>query len=234
MTRRVGTLSPSHNPTRNRSISSEKREAVEQTRVQLTSAAYVHLKHAEVSKYTRNLSLASLAILLSGPAGLVLLQIQSKYGIGNKEPSFKRSPLESTLERTFWLFGFIFNLSSKGTLRKQGSGVDKSSRGMEDSCHPRKLCRNASVSSNMDNIISQSNSLNNPETLFLLRSQIYLELIHWMVKLADSYHCGPADFLFTLVVIARASATYSRKWGLVASCEFAEEAQGWKWFSCCQ
>lgn len=41
----------------------------EQTRALLTSAAYVHLKHAEVSKYTRNLAPASRAILLSGPAG---------------------------------------------------------------------------------------------------------------------------------------------------------------------
>jgi hypothetical protein len=41
----------------------------EQTRVLLTSAAYVHLKHAEASKYTRNLSPASRTILLSGPAG---------------------------------------------------------------------------------------------------------------------------------------------------------------------
>ncbi|KAJ8442059.1 hypothetical protein Cgig2_007897 [Carnegiea gigantea] len=42
----------------------------EQTRVLLTSAAYVHLKHAEVSKFTRNLSPGSRAILLSGPAEL--------------------------------------------------------------------------------------------------------------------------------------------------------------------
>ncbi|KAG5533836.1 hypothetical protein RHGRI_027888 [Rhododendron griersonianum] len=41
----------------------------ERTRVLLTSAAYVHLKHLDVSKYTRNLSPASRAILLSGPAG---------------------------------------------------------------------------------------------------------------------------------------------------------------------
>jgi len=41
----------------------------EQTRVLLTSVAYVHLKHAEVSKYTRNLAPASRTILLSGPAG---------------------------------------------------------------------------------------------------------------------------------------------------------------------
>lgn len=41
----------------------------EQTRVVLTSAAYVHLKQEEISKYTRNLAPASRAILLSGPAG---------------------------------------------------------------------------------------------------------------------------------------------------------------------
>jgi len=35
----------------------------------LTSAAFVHLKHADFSKHTRNLSPASRAILLSGPAG---------------------------------------------------------------------------------------------------------------------------------------------------------------------
>ncbi|KAK1588945.1 hypothetical protein Q3G72_028903 [Acer saccharum] len=165
----------------------------EQTRVLLTSAAYVHLKHAEVSKYTRNLSPASRAILLSGPAELYQqmlakalahyfeaklllldatdfsIKIQSKYGTGNKESSFKRSPSESTLER---LSGFLGSFSIypqkeefKGTLRKQRSGVDISSWGMEGSCHPCKLRRNASVSSNMDNIISQSNSSNNPGPL---------------------------------------------------------------------
>lgn len=51
----------------------------EQTRVLLTSAAYVHLKHAEVSKFTRNLSPASRAILLSGPAGLISLPIFSDF-----------------------------------------------------------------------------------------------------------------------------------------------------------
>ncbi|KAE8670227.1 hypothetical protein F3Y22_tig00112159pilonHSYRG00019 [Hibiscus syriacus] len=42
----------------------------EQTRALLTSAAYVHLRHADVSKYTRNLAPASKAILLSGPSEL--------------------------------------------------------------------------------------------------------------------------------------------------------------------
>ncbi|KAI3803272.1 hypothetical protein L1987_31422 [Smallanthus sonchifolius] len=41
---------------------------LERTRWLLTSAAYVHLKHLDVSKYTRNLAPASRAILLSGPA----------------------------------------------------------------------------------------------------------------------------------------------------------------------
>jgi ABC-type transport system involved in Fe-S cluster assembly fused permease/ATPase subunit len=42
----------------------------ERTRVLLTSAAYVHLKHLNFSKHTRNLTPASRAILLSGPAGI--------------------------------------------------------------------------------------------------------------------------------------------------------------------
>lgn len=41
----------------------------EQTRVILTSAAYVYLKQTDVLKYTRNLTPASRAILLSGPTG---------------------------------------------------------------------------------------------------------------------------------------------------------------------
>uniref|UniRef100_A0A0E0MTC5 AAA+ ATPase domain-containing protein n=1 Tax=Oryza rufipogon TaxID=4529 RepID=A0A0E0MTC5_ORYRU len=46
----------------------------EQTRVLLTSAAYVHLKQADISQYTRNLAPASRAILLSGPAGTIRRQ----------------------------------------------------------------------------------------------------------------------------------------------------------------
>lgn len=42
----------------------------ERTRVLLMSAAYVHLKHCDISKHTRNLSPASRAILLSGPTGM--------------------------------------------------------------------------------------------------------------------------------------------------------------------
>lgn len=57
----------------------------EQTRVLLTSAAFVHLKQAEFSKHTRNLSPASRTILLSGHAGklsgkeLILKQLSFAY-----------------------------------------------------------------------------------------------------------------------------------------------------------
>ncbi|XP_022719160.1 uncharacterized protein LOC111277184 isoform X2 [Durio zibethinus] len=81
------------------------------TRALLTSATYVHLKHADVFKYTRSLSPASQAILLSRPAELYhqmlakalahyfesklllldvtdfSLKIQSKYGSGKKSIS---------------------------------------------------------------------------------------------------------------------------------------------------
>ncbi|GMN31845.1 hypothetical protein TIFTF001_003423 [Ficus carica] len=155
----------------------------EQTRVLLTSAAYVHLKHAEVSKYTRNLSPASRAILLSGPtelyqqmlakalahyfeAKLLLLdvtdfslKIQSKYGGANN--AFRRSPSESTLERLSGLFGSFSVLQQKeepkGTLRRQSSGMDIKIKG-EGNSAPPKLRRNASASANISNLASQSTS----------------------------------------------------------------------------
>ncbi|CAI0417028.1 unnamed protein product [Linum tenue] len=102
----------------------------DQTRTLLTSAAYVHLKHAEVSKYTRNLSPASRTILLSGPAELYQqmlakalahyfdakllmlditdfsLKIQSKYGTSKEATSFMRK--STSMER---LSGFLGSLS---------------------------------------------------------------------------------------------------------------------------
>ncbi|KAJ0049648.1 hypothetical protein Pint_15074 [Pistacia integerrima] len=156
----------------------------EQTRVLLTSAAYVHLKHAEVSKFTRNLSPASRAILLSGPAELYQqmlakalahffeaklllldvtdfsLKIQSKYGTTNKESSFKRSTSETTLERLSGLLGSFSLLSPKeelkGALRRQGSSVDLASWGFEGSSNPSPLRRNASASANINNLASLS------------------------------------------------------------------------------
>ncbi|XP_004298846.1 PREDICTED: putative cell division cycle ATPase [Fragaria vesca subsp. vesca] len=164
----------------------------EQTRVLLTSAAYVHLKRAEVSKYTRNLSPASRAILLSGPAEnyqqllakalshyfqakLLLLdvtdfslKIQSKYGTGNKASAFKRSTSEMTLDRLSGLFGsfsiFPQKEEPKGTLRRQSSGVDLGSRGLEGSKNAPKLRRNASAAANISNLASQG-SPSNPAPL---------------------------------------------------------------------
>ncbi|CAK8541575.1 unnamed protein product [Lathyrus sativus] len=71
---------------------------LEETRMLLTSVAYVHLKHAEVSKYTQNLAPASQTILLSGPTELYQ-QIQSRYGSPNNGASFKRSTSDRILAR---------------------------------------------------------------------------------------------------------------------------------------
>ncbi|XP_024453646.1 uncharacterized protein LOC7497813 isoform X2 [Populus trichocarpa] len=159
----------------------------EQTRVLLTSAAYVYLKHAEASKYTRNLSPASRTILLSGPAEpyqqmlakalahffeakLLLLdatdfslKIQSKYG-ANKESLFRRSTSETTLERLSGFFGSFSILPQKeepkGTLRRQSSGVDIPSRGLDSSHNPPKIRRNSSAAANLSNEITQSTPAN--------------------------------------------------------------------------
>ncbi|KAG7587697.1 P-loop containing nucleoside triphosphate hydrolase [Arabidopsis suecica] len=127
----------------------------EQTRVLLTSAAYVHLKHFDASKYTRNLSPASRAILLSGPAELYqqmlakalahffdaklllldvndfALKIQSKYGSGNTESSsFKRSPSESALEQLSGLFS-SFSILPQREESKAGGTLRRQSSGVD-------------------------------------------------------------------------------------------------------
>ncbi|CAN1254145.1 Uncharacterized AAA domain-containing protein C24B10.10c [Linum perenne] len=159
----------------------------EQTRVLLTSAAYVHLKHAEVSKYTRNLSPASRTILLSGPAEtyqqmlvkalahyfdakLLLLdvtdfslKIQSKYGTtkDSVSSSFRRS---TSMER---LSGFLESFSilpqdmeSRGIMIRKSSIHFFGYRGLEGSSNFPKLRRNASASANMNLLASQSASAN--------------------------------------------------------------------------
>eukprot|EP00262_Sarcandra_glabra_P021683 TRINITY_DN9284_c1_g1_i4.p1 TRINITY_DN9284_c1_g1~~TRINITY_DN9284_c1_g1_i4.p1 ORF type:complete len:839 (-),score=183.61 TRINITY_DN9284_c1_g1_i4:450-2966(-) len=158
----------------------------EQTRVLLTSAAYVHLKHADFSKYTRNLSPASRAILLSGPAELYQqmlakalahyfeaklllldvtgfsLKIQSKYGTSNKGTSFKRSTSETTLERMSSLLGSFSMLppweETKGMLRRQSSGLE--TRGSEGSSSAPKLRRHASAAADMSSLASQCAPVN--------------------------------------------------------------------------
>ncbi|OWM75585.1 hypothetical protein CDL15_Pgr021749 [Punica granatum] len=146
----------------------------QQTWALLTSAAFVHLKHADLSKHTRNLSAASRTILLSGPAELYQqmlakalahyfgskllildisefsLKMQNKYGCPTKEPSFKRSISEVTLERMSSLFS-SFSVSpsreKRGTLHRQTSSFDVKSRGLEESNNPSKHRRNTSMTS---------------------------------------------------------------------------------------
>lgn len=159
----------------------------EKTRVVLTSAAFVHLKQADFSKYTRNLSPASRAILLSGPtelyhqmlakalahyfeAKLLLLdvsdfalKVQSKYGLANKDSVFKRSISESTLERVTSLFGSFSILSQeepKGSLRRQSSGQDLRSRGLEANVSMSKHRRNASASADMGLMSQETTCMN--------------------------------------------------------------------------
>ncbi|CAI9302487.1 unnamed protein product [Lactuca saligna] len=103
----------------------------ERTRALLTSAAYVHLKHLDVSKHTRNLSPASRAILLSGPAEfyhqylakalshefeaklLVLdiidlsVKMQSKYGTSKKDSSIKWRISDMAFDRMSSLLGSL-------------------------------------------------------------------------------------------------------------------------------
>ncbi|KAL8498604.1 hypothetical protein ACS0TY_021808 [Phlomoides rotata] len=154
----------------------------ERTKVLLNNAAFVHLKKANFSKHTRNLSPASRTILLSGTnemyqqmlakalahyfeAKLLLLdvndfslKVQNKYGC-SREFSFKRSPSESTLGRMSELFGSFSMLQSKGeskgTLPRQSSGVDLGSYEQE-SIVPAKLRRNASASANINDLTTMS------------------------------------------------------------------------------
>ncbi|KAL6127637.1 hypothetical protein ACLB2K_071000 [Fragaria x ananassa] len=160
----------------------------ERTRMLLTSAAYVHLKHSDLSKHTRNLSPASRAILLSGPAELYhqmlakalahffesklllldvtdfSIKIQSKYGCTKKESFHKRSISEATLERMSGFFGSFSMLPSsgetKGSLVRQSSAADLISRSSEGPSNHRTLKRNASSISDISSISSKSASAN--------------------------------------------------------------------------
>ncbi|XP_031503936.1 uncharacterized protein LOC116266753 isoform X2 [Nymphaea colorata] len=161
----------------------------EQTRVLLTSAAYVHLKQADFSKYMRNLSPASRAILLSGPAELYQqmlakalahyfeaklllldvidfsLKMQSKYGSSSSgSNSFRRSISELTLERMSNLWNSFSVLPSreetKGMLRRQSSGLELRSRDSEGMQSSPTLRRNASASSDISSLASQGSPAN--------------------------------------------------------------------------
>ncbi|XP_028752013.1 uncharacterized AAA domain-containing protein C16E9.10c isoform X2 [Neltuma alba] len=124
----------------------------ERTRELLKSAASVHLKQPSFSKHTRNLSPASRAILLHGPAEfylqtlaralahhfeskLLLLdladfssKIQKKYGFARQEPSSKISLSEVASERLSGLlcsFSAVFpsNGKKKGTFQNHSNAT---------------------------------------------------------------------------------------------------------------
>nr|CAB3475681.1 unnamed protein product [Digitaria exilis] len=155
----------------------------EQTRVVLTSAAYVHLKQADISKYTRNLAPASRAILLTGPAVKTKFLLEELYQqmlakalahyfqakLLLLDPTdflikpFKRSISETTLERVSGLLGSLSILPQKeqpkvfvaGTIRRQSSMTDVKLRSSESMSNLPKLRRNASTSSDMSSLASQ-------------------------------------------------------------------------------
>ncbi|KAL2334821.1 hypothetical protein Fmac_016034 [Flemingia macrophylla] len=147
----------------------------EKTRVLLTNAAYFHLKHLQFSKHTRNLSPASRAILLSGPAELYQqmlaralahsfesklllldfndfsLKLQNKFGCSRKVPSMKRSISEVTMEQMSGWFGSFSMLSSTGETR----GILRQQNSAAESSNPPKLRRNASAASDLSSTSSQ-------------------------------------------------------------------------------
>ncbi|GAB2265137.1 hypothetical protein Dimus_000202 [Dionaea muscipula] len=187
----------------------------EQTRVLLTSAAYVHLKHGEVSKFTRNLSPGSNAILLSGPAELyqqmlakalanyfeaklLLLDVadfsikmQNKYGFSKKQTGFKRSVSEMTLEKMSGLFGSFSIRSpkdeSRGSLRRQMSSVDIKSRGVEGAGSSLKHRRNASTSTDMSSLASQHSVVNKRASSWCFDEKIFLQALYRvLVSMAEN------------------------------------------------
>ncbi|XP_047971842.1 uncharacterized protein LOC125214749 [Salvia hispanica] len=158
----------------------------EPTRIALTSAAYVHLKHLDVSKHARTLSPVSRAILLSGPAEsyqqalaralaqhfeakLLLLDLhefslkmQGKYNIIKKDSSLPRSISETTLERMSSFLGSFSALPPKdrGTSSGQRSVLDATTRNSEGVSNSLRPCRSSSVSSDMSSISTLSSSSN--------------------------------------------------------------------------
>uniref|UniRef100_A0A803MKW0 AAA+ ATPase domain-containing protein n=1 Tax=Chenopodium quinoa TaxID=63459 RepID=A0A803MKW0_CHEQI len=180
-----------------------------QTRTLLTSAAYVHLKHAEVSKFTRNLSPGSRAILLSGPAELyqqllakalanyfdaklLLLDVadfsmkmQNKYGCNKKEHRVSRSISEATLGRMSSMLGSFSILPPrdvpKGSLRRQASTTDVIKSGSGDGASfPPKHRRNASASTDMSSLASQSSSANSVKrpTAWSFDEKLFLQALY--------------------------------------------------------
>ncbi|CAJ1976994.1 unnamed protein product [Sphenostylis stenocarpa] len=175
----------------------------ERVRFSLTSAGYVYLKQ-DFSKHMRNLCPASRAILLSGPAELYQqklaqalahyfgskllllditdfsLEMQRKYGCRRKEPYFKRSVSEVTLERVSGLFGSLSILPSigrtRGTLIRQNSEI-------ENPRNPLKLCRNSSTACDT---ISSSQRESDPALLKWTSGFCFDEKIFVLVSISET------------------------------------------------
>ncbi|XP_042459772.1 uncharacterized protein LOC122043288 isoform X2 [Zingiber officinale] len=160
----------------------------EQTKVILTSTAYVHLKQTDILKYTRNLSPASRAILLSGPTELYQqmlvkalanyykakfllldvtdfsIKIQNKYGDSSRNKDVfvkKRSMSVTALEKISGLFESFSTVLQKED--PEGSFCKQSSWELT----PRSDCANntqhrktASLSADMDVHRSEGGSIN--------------------------------------------------------------------------
>ncbi|TVU20123.1 hypothetical protein EJB05_36316, partial [Eragrostis curvula] len=155
----------------------------EQTKEMLISAAFVHLKSAELSKHIRNLAAASRSILLSGPteryqqflaralshyfkARLLILdvtdfslRIQSKYGGTSKAVVQNQSKAETTFGRVSDLIGSFMTFPKKDepreSLHRQTSNAEARARGSDGSSSTPSLRKNSSVSSDMSDLASQ-------------------------------------------------------------------------------
>lgn len=155
----------------------------EQTKEVLISAAFVHLKQADLSKHIRNLSAASRAILLSGPteaylqslakalshyykARLLLLdvtdfslRIQSKYGGSSKALVQNQSVSETAFGRVSDFIGSFAMFPKKDepreSLRRQTSSADSRARGSDVASNDPLLRKNASMLSDMSDVASQ-------------------------------------------------------------------------------
>ncbi|XP_074574099.1 uncharacterized protein LOC141830595 isoform X2 [Curcuma longa] len=160
----------------------------EQTKVILTSTAYVHLKQTDILKYTRNLSPASRAILLSGPTELYQqmlvkalahyykakfllldvidfsIKIQNKYGDSsrNKDVFVRRSMSVTALEKISGLFGSFSTILQKedpeGSFCKQSSWELRPRR--SDCDNNTRHRKTASLSADMDVHRSEGGSVN--------------------------------------------------------------------------
>ncbi|XP_028793480.1 uncharacterized protein LOC114749156 [Neltuma alba] len=185
----------------------------ERTRELLKSAASVHLRQLFFSKHTRNLSPASRAILLSGPAEfyiqtlakalahhfdskLLLLdvadfssKIQSKYGCASKESSSKISLSEVASQGVSDLIGSVLssNGKTKGTFQKHSNATG--SPNITSNLRGATACQSAPADS-----AKQKSSLCINEKLFM--QLLYKVLVSVSEKSSIILYIRDADKIF--------------------------------------